>query len=350
MQDIEYFFQWGEDNSEELIRRLEKNPPRKFVLFMPEEYEAPQFFNNEASYWVFKRFCDYHKIEFIIITGTVVDKELNPKYYLNNAENIYSWSTYFNTHVIAHSLTTSLMPFNHYDDITKHFCSLNGRAHPYRCRFIDHMYKNNLFKHGYISWHNAENWNTDEFYKFRWWTPETLSCDPVYDNAEFIDIFTPPIKAFKDSLFSIVSESNPDYLFITEKTYVPIYHQRPFLIFGAPYTHEYLKSLGFKMFDEVIDYSFDKELDEEIRCEMFMKQVKRICKYDIKKLKELLDPIVMHNFRNAFRITDPINVHQEILTAIREIPNGLPDHYKAVFEMPKYNEYQELQKRIKGRI
>ena len=54
---------------------------------------------------------------------------------------------------------------------------------------------------------------------------------------------------------------------ITEKTLKSIATQTPFLIFGAPYSLQYLHELGFKTFDHVLDESYDVITDEIERCE-----------------------------------------------------------------------------------
>jgi hypothetical protein len=53
--------------------------------------------------------------------------------------------------------------------------------------------------------------------------------------------------------------------FLTEKTFKPIRHAQPFVIFGTPYSLKTLRSLGYKTFDHVIDNSYDLELDNTQR-------------------------------------------------------------------------------------
>jgi len=53
--------------------------------------------------------------------------------------------------------------------------------------------------------------------------------------------------------------------FITEKTFKPIRHGQPFVIFGTPGSIKLLKDLGYKTFDHVIDNSYDSELNNTQR-------------------------------------------------------------------------------------
>lgn len=67
---------------------------------------------------------------------------------------------------------------------------------------------------------------------------------------------------FLDSYLNVVLETHMDVdqshgVFITEKTFKPIKHAQPFVIFGAAHTLKKLQDLGYKTFDSVIDNSYD---------------------------------------------------------------------------------------------
>jgi hypothetical protein len=67
---------------------------------------------------------------------------------------------------------------------------------------------------------------------------------------------------FQDSYLNIVIETHMDVdqsggVFITEKTFKPIKHAQPFIIFGAAHTLAKLQDLGYKTFNGVIDNSYD---------------------------------------------------------------------------------------------
>ena len=51
--------------------------------------------------------------------------------------------------------------------------------------------------------------------------------------------------------------SQIDTLFITEKTWKPIVFKKPFLVWGGKGIHTKLKELGFELYEELFDYSFD---------------------------------------------------------------------------------------------
>ena len=309
-----YFRIWSNQSFNDFVNEIEyNNNYTDVVIFGPEEHEAGKLFFSHEQYVLVKRFLDYHNINLKIVLGAPHGLEINSRYVFNNTPEMISWPTYFSNYVIHHGIETGVYPYEHNNKITKHFISLNGRAHPWRCMFIDYMYKYDLFDAGYVSWHNSENW--DYNYKFKWWTPEKINFDKNWlENTDgYLDILKPPEEQFKDSLFSVISESSMRCIFITEKTYIPIYHKRPFLIFGAPKIHEYLKSLGFKMFDEIIDYSFDSIDDDEERCDALMQQLLKISRNNIQKIKRLLQPKIEHNFLKMLQlVSNTKTVHKDI--------------------------------------
>lgn len=337
-----YYFVWGGHGLDHIIKEIENdNSYTDLIIFGPEEHEPGMLF-SDAEFLMFKRFLTYHNVNLKMVLGAPSNYVLNNRYRFKNYKELHSWHTFFANYTVFYNLTLQIDPCGHNDTINKHFISLNGRAHPWRCMFIDYMYKYKLFDKGYVSWHNTENWGYG--YEFKWWTPEKLNFDKNWDNPPdgFYDGNRVPIE-FKDSLFSVISESNLQTIFVTEKTYNPIYHKRPFIIFGAPYTHQYLKSLGFKMFDEVIDYSFDSVDNDEKRCNMLMKEVAKICSLDIKKTRKQLAPIVEYNFNNLISlVSNKKLVPKEVKHIINSDNHKMNEHYQAMLNINKREDFLNL--------
>ena len=68
---------------------------------------------------------------------------------------------------------------------------------------------------------------------------------------------------FTDSYVNIVIETHMDAdqsggVFLTEKTFKPIKHAQPFVIFGCAHSLARLRDLGYRTFDHAIDNSYDK--------------------------------------------------------------------------------------------
>lgn len=73
-------------------------------------------------------------------------------------------------------------------------------------------------------------------------------------------------KHFEDAYLNVVIETHMDVdqsggVFLTEKTFKPIKHAQPFVIFGAAGSLARLRDLGYRTFDGVIDDSYDRILD-----------------------------------------------------------------------------------------
>jgi hypothetical protein len=199
--------------------------------------------------------------------------------------------------------------------------------------FVDYMYKEGLFDYGYVSWHNSDNW--DYGYDFKYWKPSIINFDDLWlSNTDgILNILHPPEKHYKDSLFSVISESNDQVLKITEKTYLPIYHRRPFIVYGPQYFHRMLKNQGFMLFDEIFDYSFDEIPNDDRafsedpdrffsgkeRCIAMLKETKKILSYDPNDLYKILKPKIDHNFKNLFSRVAKRNFNVQIKNVISNI-------------------------------
>lgn len=340
LNGIFYYFVWGDDAMRELVQLIEHGTKITHVVIMgPEEYEAPEFFINREQYKFFKGYLNYNNIKLIHVTSAITDPEINYRYYANDQQDTICWEMFFAHQVVTGQLERDIIPYGHEEKIHKHFTSMNGRSHKWRCMFMDYMAKYNLIDKGYVSWHNVENWDYD--YKFKYWTPKKMSFDRRWRKSAdgLLDILFPP-EEFKTSLFSVISESNVDCLFVTEKTFIPIFHKRPFIVYGPPNFQKYLKSKGYQLFDEIIDYSFDEIDDNEVRADMMMQQVEKICNHDIYELKSRLQPKVEHNFRNMMNdVVSRKHIHPHIIKLI-DINHDLTSHYSYLLNIGR-SEYFE---------
>jgi hypothetical protein len=68
-------------------------------------------------------------------------------------------------------------------------------------------------------------------------------------------------RVFNDVAIEIVCETNTtaDTFFITEKTFRPIAYGKLFLVIGSAEFEQNLKHMGFDIFDDIIDKSYDSE-------------------------------------------------------------------------------------------
>jgi hypothetical protein len=88
------------------------------------------------------------------------------------------------------------------------------------------------------------------------------------------------VKTYSNSYINITTETNfvsPYIIHITEKTFTPFnFYQIP--IFVATYQHvKYLRDMyGFDMFDDLVNHSYDNEIDNGKRLFMIADEIRRL--------------------------------------------------------------------------
>jgi len=115
-------------------------------------------------------------------------------------------------------------------------------------------------------------------------------------------------KIHSKTIFQIVNETEMDdyqntALFLSEKTFRPISQFQPFVIYGQPGSNYILKELGYKLYDEWFDLSFDLEKDHVLRYKKLLISVKEACKQlDSMSAKQQIawrfknKELLMHNY------------------------------------------------------
>jgi hypothetical protein len=154
-------------------------------------------------------------------------------------------------------------------------------------------------------------------------TTGSLSAD--FGHQEF--------ELWKSGLWHIVTETvfYHDKLHLTEKIFKPIVAQRPFMLAAAPGNLAYLKSYGFRTFDQWIDESYDLIQDPDQRLQAIVDQTNRLCAMSDTELRQMhqeMQPVLEHNFNHLWsgfkhRIVNELVDNFE--TAVRIWNNGRVD-------------------------
>ena len=331
---------WGYDHEdyEYIVEGVEKGVIKRVIFLMAEEYHFLPFFQDTQSFRILKGWFEKNQCDFKIVLGCDISEEYGwlydiPRY----SDNLISWRTFFAHQVVHYCCNNQIHPYGHNEKLQKHFVSLNGRAHTHRVRFIDHMYKYGLNRYGYISFQNFENRSIDN-YTCKWWEPQKMIVDPEHlDSPDgMVDILLPPPQ-FKDALWSLICESTTDAQFITEKTYIPIFHKRPFLIYGHPKANLYMKSLGFQLFDEIIDYSFDSIDNDAERVDAYMKEVQKICNMEVNKQRQILQKKIDYNHNHMLKLVNNKKIKKSISKCLPKFDQ---------FHLHMYTEYLNIADRL----
>ena len=129
------------------------------------------------------------------------------------------------------------------------------------------------------------------------WLGQTQKHNPWKDGHASMDLYL-------DSLIEIVPETcHSDLLFFTEKSYKPIMTMTPFIMITTAGYLGYLKSLGFKTFDSLIDESYDTCEDVNDRVRQAVDLLADIVSYDTKEFYHASKEILQHNFNNLCEIS-----------------------------------------------
>lgn len=127
------------------------------------------------------------------------------------------------------------------------------------------------------------------------------------------------IEKYENSYLHIVCETyfvnTPNQMFFSEKIIKPLIFLQPFVLFGQTGSLRYLKQLGYKTFDPVIDESYDDIIDHQERFLSAFEQVEKIINMTDDQLNSLLyelSPILLHNYFNLKKRYESAGQHIDI--------------------------------------
>lgn len=201
--------------------------------------------------------------------------------------------------------------FKEKDNINYLFLSMMNLPREHRCYLMDNIFKHNFQQISALTWH----YTTTDF-NWKYWSPKKLMLtdrsfvDVHYENQvneNFVSSIHTLPNEFAQSLFSLVSESSISRIFITEKTAIPLIMGQPFIVQGAPGFHSYLKDLGFELYTELFDYSFDRQLDYKKRTEAILENINSLKDKDWKSLYSLVYKKTLRNKHRAIAIAQDSN-------------------------------------------
>lgn len=138
---------------------------------------------------------------------------------------------------------------------------------------------------------------------------------------------------YLDSYVSIVNETSISsrYSFITEKCIRPILGLQPFIVFGNPHTLKKLQEFGIETFSDIIDESYDLEMNTNKRFEMAYKQVLKLNNLPIEELHE-----------KYMSIMDILTSNKELIHSFRRNDEKLDDIFSSLLKNIENKDYNIL--------
>lgn len=101
---------------------------------------------------------------------------------------------------------------------------------------------------------------------------------PEVKNDVFSNLKYTTKSHYADTLFNIISETSfeTDSTNLTEKSFKAFANSHPFLIIGDVGSNELVRSFGFELYDELVDYSFDSIPERDKRLNEALKQIRNV--------------------------------------------------------------------------
>tara|TARA_B110000503_G_C7152781_1_gene415938 strand:- start:1850 stop:3136 length:1287 start_codon:yes stop_codon:yes gene_type:complete len=150
----------------------------------------------------------------------------------------------------------------------------------------------------------------------------------VYDTNDWVGDVQPGnninIDAHLKTFVNVVTETLTEnrVVYITEKTYKPIYTCQPFIIVGNTYTLKKMKELGYKTFDKWWDESYDDELDFKKRMDKITKLLEKIASWNLDECTEIRNQMretLIHNYKQMLGKSEIIKFYSSIKTDTKNI-------------------------------
>jgi hypothetical protein len=314
---------------------------------------------NHSSYYKILDIAHENNIPVIILTPYL--REMPPLLDFNDSKykniKIIHWETFWFNRTLAAWKThdnfnkqKGLDIFNirtneNVNDFKFPYITLNNISKNHRCMIMDLLAKYNLIDTGAIAWrdirrecddirHAFPDGITDSVYfgyQYKYWKPKRMILDQNINDVFFQE--TMPIE-FNQSFMQLVTESDDEVIFYSEKTATPILLNKLFLIAGAKGYHLGLKNRGFELYDEIFDYSFDSETDDFLRYDGLVENVKKISAMSKQQLQTLHKNIfekIVYNKQHALNLIN--NIPTEVTNLLNLIKQENKEPYGGPLNM-----------------
>lgn len=295
--------QWNGLEFDKFWEKITNNHYDKIIIFGQNEWEYYSF----EYYEKLIDLCKSRNQPLYIITAA---HKVFEKHRTDNLK-LYFWDTYWlgKTWEALGRKHNIIKKINLDDtiDYKYHYISLNHRGHKHRVLLIDLLAKNDLFKYGVVTLHEDCPLYQWKYYEYK---PRILN-DVFATNK---DQYYPPDEYY-EAFAQLVSESPDKGIILSEKTAIPLILGKPFLIANANGYHKFLQEKGFKLYDEIFDYSFDEIEDETLRYEMLLENFKKLSKIPLNELNFVKDKIkdkIIYNKKLAKEIVYDEKLYPDI--------------------------------------
>jgi hypothetical protein len=151
--------------------------------------------------------------------------------------------------------------------------------------------------------------------------PETrnfhIGANCFFNGVEIRMGSIPPVSVYQQCAYSLVTETSAeqDFVFFTEKIARVMICQRLFIVLSSHRYLHFLREAGFQTFGNIINESYDLEINNQRRWRMAFEQMQQLAKRNQHEILQLITPIVEHN-RRVLLTTD---WHDKMSTQVSQV-------------------------------
>ena len=313
-----YLSQLDEPTLDDFAKVIENKKPNAIVLLCETEWHVRELTPELAN------LLNSNNIKLIVTVCSHPSGYYNEQKQYFNDIDIVHWHTYwFNWSMLC----SSQLNFNQtYTEFDYPYICLNNKNHLHRCMLVDELTGQGILDKGVVTWNkfNARHYTP---YQFKYYDDSVRLLSDEFETK--LDSFLIPDEYYK-SFLHVIGEATTTITCISEKTCLPILFKKPFIIMADQYFHKRLVDLGFELYDEIIDYSFDSEPDMLKRAEAIALNVKRITEQNTTELYQLIKEKAQRNYDKYIRIINDVrHIPKVILDRILELKNDSSIEYNA---------------------
>lgn len=336
----EIIFGWDNNGISNLKSKISNGiVPDRVIIVDSYEFRYIDYVAGEIDgITVIASILEQFNIPLVLITGTPATNPVLLDLSLPIFKNLHivHWDNFwltntFSEHIFFKDQNLKISGIDIINNIIPNKCqyqykyiNLNYKPHNHRCLLIDLLAKYNLISSGAISWNDTlyNHEKSEGFsrgYNYKYWKPRIMRLD-VNPSEVFRQEILP--KEYSQAWMQIVSETTEEMFFLTEKTSIPLFCKKPFLVAASKGFHNQLKKMGFVLYDEIFDYSFDNISDTEHRYTLLVQNLQKICSLsntELTNINQLISSKLEYNRNRAIELATDIKHQPAIISEIYEI-------------------------------
>lgn len=269
------------------------------LLFYYHEGDNPLYIKNQLD-----ELCAKHSLRndcYVFVSANTAARSIPRFVYFNDFE-LWYWQR-----------NETILPIQvHSEPRERDFTVLNRLHKTWRATAMADLYRKGILENSYWSYCesgsivDADNpIQIDQFPQLRYHTQKFLNSAPYVSDELTMDqrndhgMIEP--KYFSNAYCNIVMETHFDAdrchgTFLTEKTFKPIKHGQMFFIAGPAGSLQLLRDMGYRVFDHVLDNSYDTNVSSTMRWEMLCEAI-ACAKPQLPSLFEQARADIEHNQR-----------------------------------------------------